>query len=40
MRISARNAGKIVDLKKGANTAHVRIDVNGTRSTPLSRRRT
>ena len=32
MRISARNAlpGKIVDIKKGATTAHVRIDVNGT----------
>ena len=30
MRISARNAlpGKIVDIKKGATTAHVRIDVN------------
>lgn len=32
MRISARNRlkGKIVDVKKGATTAHVRIDVNGT----------
>jgi molybdopterin-binding protein len=32
MKISARNAlpGKIVDIKKGATTAHVRIDVNGT----------
>jgi len=32
MRISARNAlpGKIVDIKKGATTAHVRIDVNGS----------
>ena len=32
MRISARNAlpGKIVDIKKGATTAHVRIDVKGT----------
>ena len=32
MRISARNAlpGKIVYIKKGATTAHVRIDVNGT----------
>ena len=32
MRISARNAlpGTIVDIKKGATTAHVRIDVNGT----------
>ena len=29
MRISARNAlpGKIVDIKKGATTAHVRIDI-------------
>jgi molybdopterin-binding protein len=29
MKISARNAlpGKIVDIKKGATTAHVRIDV-------------
>jgi len=32
MRISARNRlkGKIVELKKGATTAHVKIDVNGT----------
>ena len=32
MRISARNRlkGKIVEVKKGATTAHVRIDVNGT----------
>ena len=32
MKISARNAlpGKIVDIKKSATTAHVRIDVNGT----------
>ena len=32
MKISARNAlpGKIVDIKKGAITAHVRIDVSGT----------
>jgi molybdopterin-binding protein len=32
MKISARNAlpGKIVDIKKGATTAHVRIDVSGT----------
>ena len=32
MKISARNAlpGTIVDIKKGATTAHVRIDVNGT----------
>jgi molybdopterin-binding protein len=31
MKISARNAlpGKIVDIKKGSTTAHVRIDVNG-----------
>ncbi|CAN5283893.1 TOBE domain-containing protein [soil metagenome] len=29
MRISARNQikGKIIDLKKGATTAHVRVDV-------------
>jgi len=25
-----RAAGKIIDIKKGATTAHVRIDVNGT----------
>ncbi len=32
MKISARNRlkGKIVDVSKGATTAHVRIDVNGT----------
>jgi len=32
MKISARNRlkGKIVELKKGATTAHVKIDVNGT----------
>jgi molybdopterin-binding protein len=32
MRISARNRlrGKIVEVRKGATTAHVRIDVNGT----------
>ena len=32
MKISARNRlkGTIVDVKKGATTAHVRIDVNGT----------
>jgi molybdopterin-binding protein len=32
MKISARNIlkGTIVDIKKGATTAHVRIDVNGT----------
>ena len=31
MRISARNRmkGKIVDVKKGATTAHVRIDIGG-----------
>src|SRR5262245_9448858 len=31
MRLSARNQlkGKIVDLKKGATTAHVRIDIGG-----------
>ena len=32
MKISARNRlrGKIVEVKKGATTAHVKIDVNGT----------
>jgi molybdopterin-binding protein len=32
MRISARNVlnGKIVEVKKGATTAHVRIDVGGS----------
>jgi molybdopterin-binding protein len=32
MKISARNRlqGKIVEIKKGATTAHVRLDVNGT----------
>jgi molybdopterin-binding protein len=32
MKISARNVlkGKVVDVTKGATTAHVRIDVNGT----------
>ena len=32
MKISARNTlkGKIVEVKKGATTAHVKIDVNGT----------
>lgn len=31
MKISARNRikGKIVDVKKGATTAHVKIDVGG-----------
>ena len=31
MKISARNRlkGKIVEVKKGATTAHVRIDING-----------
>ena len=31
MRISARNQikGKIVDLKKGATTAHVHVDIGG-----------
>jgi molybdopterin-binding protein len=32
MKISARNRlkGKIVEVKKGATTAHIRLDVNGT----------
>ncbi len=32
MKISARNVlkGKVVDVKKGATTAHVRIDIGGT----------
>lgn len=32
MKISARNRlkGRIVEVKKGATTAHVRLDVNGT----------
>ena len=32
MKISARNRrkGKIVEVRKGATTAHVRLDVNGT----------
>ncbi len=31
MKISARNVlkGTVVDIEKGATTAHVRIDVNG-----------
>ncbi|HYC16577.1 MAG TPA: TOBE domain-containing protein [Pseudolabrys sp.] len=31
MKVSARNQlkGKIVDVKKGATTAHVRVDVGG-----------
>jgi molybdopterin-binding protein len=31
MRLSARNKlkGKIVDVKKGATTAHVKIDIGG-----------
>ncbi len=31
MRISARNQikGKIVEVKKGATTAHVRVDIGG-----------
>jgi molybdopterin-binding protein len=31
MKISARNVlkGKVVEVKKGATTAHVRIDING-----------
>jgi len=31
MRISARNRlkGKIIDIAKGANTSHVRIDIGG-----------
>jgi molybdopterin-binding protein len=31
MKISARNKlkGKIVDVKKGATTAHIRIDIGG-----------
>ncbi|MFG1402715.1 TOBE domain-containing protein [Xanthobacter sediminis] len=31
MKVSARNAfpGKIVEIKKGATTAHVVLDVNG-----------
>ena len=32
MKISARNIlkGKVVEVTRGATTAHVRIDVNGT----------
>lgn len=32
MKISARNRlkGKIVEVRKGATTAHIRIDVSGT----------
>ena len=32
MKISARNRlkGRIVEVKKGQTTAHVRLDVNGT----------
>jgi molybdopterin-binding protein len=32
VKLSARNRlkGKIVDIKKGATTSHVRIDVGGT----------
>jgi len=32
MKISARNRlkGKLVEIKKGATTAHVKIDVSGT----------
>jgi len=32
MKISARNTlkGKITEIRKGATTAHVRLDVNGT----------
>jgi molybdopterin-binding protein len=31
MRLSARNVlkGRVVDVKKGATTAHVRIDIGG-----------
>ena len=32
MRISARNVlpGTVIEVKRGATTSHVRIDVNGT----------
>lgn len=32
MRISARNQlkGRVIEIRKGQTTAHVRIDVNGT----------
>ncbi len=32
MKISARNRlkGRVIEVKKGATTAHVRLDVNGT----------
>lgn len=32
MKLSARNKlkGKVVEVKKGQTTAHVRLDVNGT----------
>ncbi len=32
MRISARNRlkGRVIEIRKGQTTAHVRIDVNGT----------
>ena len=32
MKISARNRikGKVIEVKKGATTAHVRLDVKGT----------
>lgn len=35
MKVSARNAltGKIVDIKTGATTAHVVLDVNGLKVT-------
>ncbi|MFG1418205.1 TOBE domain-containing protein [Xanthobacter sp. V0B-10] len=35
MKVSARNAfpGKIIEIKKGATTAHVVLDVNGLKVT-------